>query len=44
LEELLPSVWHRTDRYANNRIEADHDRLKARLGLMRGSSRLAAPG
>jgi transposase-like protein len=36
LEELLPSVWHRTDRYANNRIEADHGRLKARLGLMRG--------
>jgi transposase-like protein len=22
LEELLPSAWHRTDRYANNRIEA----------------------
>jgi transposase-like protein len=20
LEELLPSVWHRTDRYANNRL------------------------
>jgi IS6 family transposase len=36
LEELLPSAWHRTDRYANNRIEADHGRLKARLGLMRG--------
>ena len=24
LEELLPAVWHRTDRYANNQIEADH--------------------
>jgi transposase-like protein len=36
LEELLPSVWHRTDRYANNHIEADHGRLKARLGPMRG--------
>jgi IS6 family transposase len=36
LEELLPAAWHRTDRYANNRIEADHGRLKARLGLMRG--------
>jgi IS1 family transposase len=22
LEELLPAAWHRTDRYANNRIEA----------------------
>ena len=36
LEELLPSAWHRTDRYANNRIEADHGRLKARLRPMRG--------
>jgi transposase-like protein len=30
LEELLPAVWHRTDRYANNRVECDHGRLKAR--------------
>jgi IS6 family transposase len=36
LEELLPTVWHRTDRYANNQIEADHGRLKARLRPMRG--------
>ena len=36
LEELLPAAWHRTDRYANNRIECDHGRLKARLGPMRG--------
>jgi transposase-like protein len=36
LEELLPTAWHRTDRYANNRVEADHGRLKARLGPMRG--------
>jgi transposase-like protein len=36
LEELLPSAWHRTDRYANNQIEADHGRLKARLLPMRG--------
>ena len=36
LEELLPAAWHRTDRYANNQIEADHDRLKARLRPMRG--------
>jgi transposase-like protein len=36
LEELLPAAWHRTDRYANNGIECDHGRLKARLGLMRG--------
>ncbi len=36
LEELAPIAWHRTDQYANNRIEADHGRLKARLGPMRG--------
>jgi transposase-like protein len=36
LEERLPAAWHRTDRYANNRIEADHGRLKARLRPMRG--------
>jgi IS1 family transposase len=36
LEELLPAAWHRTDRYANNHIEGDHGRLKARLRPMRG--------
>jgi transposase, IS6 family len=36
LEELLPAAWHRTDRYANNGVEGDHGRLKARLGPMRG--------
>jgi transposase-like protein len=36
LEELLPAPWHRTEQYANNRVEADHGRLKARLRPMRG--------
>jgi transposase-like protein len=36
LEALLPAAWHRTDQYANNRVEADHGRLKARLRPMRG--------
>jgi transposase-like protein len=36
LEELLPTAWHRTEQYANNRVEADHGRLKARLWPMRG--------
>jgi transposase, IS6 family len=36
LEDLLPAAWHRTDQYANNRVEADHGRLKARLRPMRG--------
>src|SRR5918993_1174618 len=31
LEELLPAAWHCTDQYANNRIETDHGRVKARL-------------
>jgi transposase-like protein len=36
LEELLPAAWHRTDQYANNGIECDYGRLKARLRAMRG--------
>jgi IS6 family transposase len=36
LEDLLLAAWHRTDRYANHRVECDHGRLKARLGPMRG--------
>jgi IS6 family transposase len=36
LDELLPAPWHRTERYANNRVEADHGRLKSRLRPMRG--------
>jgi transposase, IS6 family len=34
--ELLPAAWRRTDRDANNQLEADHGRLKARLRRMRG--------
>ena len=36
LETLPPAAWHRTDRYANNRVECNHGRLKARLRPMRG--------
>ena len=36
LEELLAAAGHRTERYANNHIEADHGRLKSRLGPIRG--------
>jgi transposase-like protein len=36
LEELLPAAWHPSEQYANNRVEADHGRLKARLRPMRG--------
>jgi transposase-like protein len=40
LDELLPAARHVTEQYANNRIEADHGRLKARLRPMRGLKRL----
>jgi transposase, IS6 family len=36
LEEPLPAASHCTEQYANNRIEADHGRVKARLRPMRG--------
>jgi transposase-like protein len=36
LEGLLPAAWHCTEQYANNRIEADHGRVKARLRSMHG--------
>jgi IS6 family transposase len=36
IEELLPDAFHNTDQYANNRVECDHGRLKARLRPMRG--------
>jgi hypothetical protein len=36
IAELLPAALHDTTQYANNRVEADHGRLKARLRPMRG--------
>ena len=36
VDALLPEVLHDTTQYANNRIEWDHGRLKARLRPMRG--------
>jgi IS6 family transposase len=49
LDELIPSALHTTERYANNSVEADHGRLKARLRPMRGlkrhrSARILAAG
>ena len=35
VDELMPGAFHNTERYANNRIENDHGRLKARLRPMR---------
>jgi transposase-like protein len=36
VDELLPDAFHDTTQYANNRIECDHGRRKARLRPMRG--------
>jgi len=36
VDELIPAAFHNTVQYANNRIETDHGRLKARLRPMRG--------
>ncbi len=39
LDELIPTALHITGQYANNTVEADHGRLKARLRPMRGLKR-----
>jgi transposase-like protein len=39
LDELLPGAFHDTEVHANNRLETDHGRLKARLQPMRGLKR-----
>jgi len=49
LDELVPSALHTVEQHANNPIEADHGRLKARLRPMRGlkrhrSARILAAG
>ena len=49
LDEPIPSALHTVEQYANNPIEADHGRLKARLRPMRGlkrhrSARILAAG
>jgi IS6 family transposase len=40
LDGLVPAACHSTEQYANNLIEADHGRLKARLRPMRGLKQL----
>ena len=36
IEEQIPTAFHNTEQYANNRVECDHGRLKSRLRPMRG--------
>src|SRR4051812_18536175 len=43
LDELVPAAAHVTEQYGNNRVEADHARLKTRLRPMRGLKRLHSP-
>ena len=40
IDELAPPPRHVLEQYANNRVEADHGRLKARLRPMRGLKRI----
>ncbi len=40
LDELMPSACHVVEQYANNPVEADHARFKARLRPMCGLKRL----
>ena len=40
LDEVVPEAWHVVEQYANNPIESDHGRLKARTRPMRGLKRL----
>jgi IS6 family transposase len=40
LDELLPAACHVMEQYANNPLESDHGRLKARVRPMRGLKRL----
>jgi transposase, IS6 family len=42
LDELVPGARHVLERHANNVVEADHGRLKARLRPMRGLKRTSS--
>jgi transposase-like protein len=41
LDQLWPAAWHHVERYANNRVEADHAQLKSWLRPMRGIKTMA---
>jgi transposase-like protein len=44
MEDLLLAAWHRTEQHANNRVEADHGRLRPDCDRCEDSSRTLAPG
>ena len=43
LGELAPAAWHRTEQYADSRMEADYGQLKRRLHPTRGLKLTSAP-
>jgi IS6 family transposase len=43
IDECVPAARHVLEQYANNRVEADHSRLKARLRPMRGLKTIRSP-
>jgi hypothetical protein len=43
LDELIPSAWHHVERYANNRIEADHGQLNIDYGQCAAYAPTAQP-
>jgi transposase, IS6 family len=44
LDDLLPAAWHRTDKYANNRVEATTAISRRGRDQCEACSRTAAPG
>ncbi|MDQ3765239.1 MAG: transposase, partial [Actinomycetota bacterium] len=44
IEELIPAACHVTEQYANNPVEVDHGRPKARQRSMRGLKRFRSAG
>jgi transposase, IS6 family len=41
LDQVAPAAWHHVERYANNRVEADHAQLKRWLRPRRGIKTMA---
>ncbi len=44
LDDLVPGARHVREQYANNAVETDHGRLKARLRPMRGLKKIRSAG
>jgi transposase, IS6 family len=42
IDDLVPAARHVLEQYANNAVDADHGRLKARLRPMRGMKKISS--